>query len=110
MLCFEDLLIKRDFLESVRNIYKISYPIQEAWINKATNEILAVDLMISRISIDQQDLDIMPNNLIDSIHPALNYAIWCETCMDWKTEFTVDNSSLGILCQDCNEGLIKVIR
>jgi hypothetical protein len=52
----------------------------------------------------------MPTNLIDSIHPALTYAIWCETCMDWKTEFTVDKSGLWILCQDCNEGLVKVIQ
>jgi hypothetical protein len=49
------------------------------------------------------------SDLNSSLHPALNYAIWCESCQDWKTEFTVDKSGLWVLCQDCNEGLIKVI-
>jgi hypothetical protein len=52
----------------------------------------------------------MPTDLIDSIHPALKYAVWCETCMDWVTDFSVDKSGLWILCQDCKEGLVKVIQ
>ena len=39
----------------------------------------------------------------------IDFALWCESCMDWKTEFGVDESGLWILCNDCDEGLVKVI-
>lgn len=35
------------------------------------------------------------------------YSIWCETCQDWKSNFSMDPSNLWVLCADCNEGLIK---
>jgi len=47
---------------------------------------------------------------LNTSQPKINFAVWCETCEDYKTEFEVDESGLWILCQDCNEGLIKVIK
>jgi hypothetical protein len=43
------------------------------------------------------------------LNTQLDYAIWCDMCGDWKTDFIPDNSGLWILCNDCNNGLIKVI-
>jgi len=39
----------------------------------------------------------------------IKFAIWCQTCQDWKTEFYIDPSNLWILCNDCNDGLLKII-
>jgi len=51
MLCFGELLRKRDVLESIRGNYEQSHPINMNWINKTTIEILAIDLRITRIQI-----------------------------------------------------------
>ena len=47
---------------------------------------------------------------LNTSHKEIEFAVWCEICEDYKTEFEVDESGLWILCQDCSEGLIKVIK
>jgi len=42
-------------------------------------------------------------------HQNIDFAVWCESCQDWKTEFRIDESGLWILCNDCDDGLLKVI-
>ena len=46
---------------------------------------------------------------LNQSHQNIDFAVWCESCQDWKTEFRVDESGLWILCNDCDEGLVKVM-
>jgi len=50
--------------------------------------------------------------ILNEVNPdkkEIKFAVWCETCQDWKTEFYPDPSNIWILCNDCNDGIIKVI-
>jgi hypothetical protein len=43
-------------------------------------------------------------------HQQIKFAIWCETCQDWVTDFRISGYNLWVLCDGCGEGLIKVIK
>jgi len=47
---------------------------------------------------------------LNTPHKEIEFAIWCETCQNWQSKFEISDDGNFIVCNDCGDGLVMVIK